>query len=133
MLVLSRKKNESIDIGSLVRITVVKISGKRVLILFEAPRFLSILRTTIKPEEHSKTEDATSTEVATPSETVEVLDPNEITRLVLTFKKNEGATVGNEVLFQVTKVASNSTGIGLEGPKNVRFRRTELALETSVA
>ncbi len=44
MLVLTRKKNESIIIGNDIEIKVLRISGNVVEIGIEAPRALSILR-----------------------------------------------------------------------------------------
>lgn len=44
MLVLSRKPQESIQIGNSIRITVLKISGNRVRIALDAPKALTILR-----------------------------------------------------------------------------------------
>ena len=44
MLVLSRKKSESIRIGDEIRIKVIDVRGKTVRIGFEAPDHVSILR-----------------------------------------------------------------------------------------
>ena len=48
MLVLSRKKRESLLIGDNVRITVNKIEGNRVTLGIEAPDHVRILRSELK-------------------------------------------------------------------------------------
>ena len=52
-LVLSRKKQESIDIGDDVRVTVTRIAGGKVSIKVDAPREVRILRTELveRPKE----------------------------------------------------------------------------------
>jgi carbon storage regulator len=47
MLVLSRKKNESIVIGDNVTVTVIEIRGDKVRLGIEAPRDVSVHRTEI--------------------------------------------------------------------------------------
>jgi carbon storage regulator len=49
MLVLSRKTNESIQIGPDVKITVVRVSGDKVRIGIEAPRDVRVTRTELLP------------------------------------------------------------------------------------
>jgi carbon storage regulator len=44
MLVLSRKQNESILIGSDIRVTVTRISGNRVALGIEAPPEIAVVR-----------------------------------------------------------------------------------------
>ena len=44
MLVLSRKKNESIKIGDNIVITVVEVRGDKVRLGIEAPREISVIR-----------------------------------------------------------------------------------------
>lgn len=44
MLVLSRKKNESINIGDEVRVVVVEIRGDKVRLGIEAPKHVSVHR-----------------------------------------------------------------------------------------
>jgi carbon storage regulator len=50
VLVLSRKKNESIVVGNSIRITVVEVSGGGVRLGFEAPPDVSIYREEIHLE-----------------------------------------------------------------------------------
>ena len=49
MLVLSRKKNDSIVIGDNVRIEVLKVSGNTVRIGIQAPRDVKVLRGELAP------------------------------------------------------------------------------------
>ncbi len=49
MLVLSRKKNESIVIGENVRIEILKVSGNTVRIGIQAPRDIKVLRGELAP------------------------------------------------------------------------------------
>ncbi|QEG20711.1 carbon storage regulator [Mariniblastus fucicola] len=49
MLVLSRKKNESIVIGENVRIEILKVSGNTVRIGIQAPRDVKVLRGELAP------------------------------------------------------------------------------------
>ena len=51
MLVLTRKKFESIAIGPDIVITIIKIDGNKVRVGIEAPAELRILRVELKPEE----------------------------------------------------------------------------------
>jgi carbon storage regulator len=50
MLVLSRKENESIDIGPDIRITIVRVNGGKVRVGIEAPSHVQITRSELKPE-----------------------------------------------------------------------------------
>ncbi len=45
MLVLSRRKQESVAIGDAIRVTVVEIRGNRVRLAIEAPKDVKVLRT----------------------------------------------------------------------------------------
>ncbi len=49
MLVLSRKKNETIVIGSDIQITVVSVSAHRVKIGIQAPDYVRVLRSELLP------------------------------------------------------------------------------------
>lgn len=48
MLVLSRKPQESIQIGPDITVTVVQVDGERVRISIDAPRDLRIIRTELR-------------------------------------------------------------------------------------
>jgi len=48
MLVLSRKKNESICIGSGIEVTVLEVQGNRVKLGFRSPDNVAILRSEIR-------------------------------------------------------------------------------------
>lgn len=44
MLVLSRKKNETVVIGDSIKVTVTRIAGERVRLSIEAPKSVSVHR-----------------------------------------------------------------------------------------
>lgn len=52
MLVLSRKPNQSVILGSHVKITVLGVRGKSVRLGIEAPREVPIRRHELKPEQN---------------------------------------------------------------------------------
>lgn len=57
MLVLTRKINESILIGSTVEVRILKTHGNKVMIGLSAPRDVSICRGELQPEIDSLKED----------------------------------------------------------------------------
>lgn len=59
MLVLSRKKNESIIIDDNIEITVVEVRGDKVRLGIEAPRDIPIHRSEIHRQIHPHSEEAT--------------------------------------------------------------------------
>jgi len=63
MLVLSRKKNESIVIADTITVTVVEIRGDKVRLGIEAPRDVPVHRQEVFDAIHGKTEAATPTVV----------------------------------------------------------------------
>lgn len=84
MLVLSRKLNQSIVIGSNVKIQVLKISGSTVRIGIEAPSDVKILRGELAPYDiDTQTPDSTQPEPLQPENlTIEFeLDPDELSLL----------------------------------------------------
>lgn len=54
MLVLSRKKNETIVINDVIRITVVEIRGDKVRLGIEAPRNIEVHREEVYEQIHGK-------------------------------------------------------------------------------
>jgi carbon storage regulator len=59
MLILSRKENESIEIGNDVKITISKVKGNRVNVGIEAPRGTTILRSELRSIPPESVDDAT--------------------------------------------------------------------------
>ena len=76
MLILRRKKNESILIGDNIRITVVDCASDGVRIAIDAPRQVSILR-----EELSRAEQENKESIAPGCEAVSSLQSSLLTRL----------------------------------------------------
>ena len=54
MLVLTRKKNESIVINDVIKVTVVEIRGDKVRLGIEAPRDIDVHRQEVYDQIHSK-------------------------------------------------------------------------------
>ena len=69
MLVLSRKKNESIVIDDRIRITVVEVRGDKVRLGIEAPREVPVHRSEVLAAIRSEEERAASEEQSKPSPT----------------------------------------------------------------
>jgi carbon storage regulator len=57
MLVLTRKKNESIVINDVIRVTVVEIRGDKVRLGIEAPREIDVHRQEVYDQIHGKREE----------------------------------------------------------------------------
>ena len=57
MLVLTRKKNESIVINDVIKVTVVEIRGDKVRLGIEAPREIDVHRQEVYDQIHGKRDD----------------------------------------------------------------------------
>ena len=57
MLVLTRKKNESIVINDVIKVTVVEIRGDKVRLGIEAPREIDVHRQEVYEQIHGKPQD----------------------------------------------------------------------------
>jgi carbon storage regulator len=75
MLVLSRKKNESIVINSDITITVVEIRGDKVRLGIDAPKEIPVHRREVYDAIHSKDEAADPAPVSRTSEQVSREEP----------------------------------------------------------
>jgi carbon storage regulator len=69
MLVLSRKKNESIVINNNITVTVVEIRGDKVRLGIVAPKEVPVHRQEVYDAIHGKSEPAPSSVVVTPKPT----------------------------------------------------------------
>ena len=58
MLVLTRKKNESIVINDVIKVTVVEIRGDKVRLGIEAPREIDVHRQEVYEQIHGKQQEA---------------------------------------------------------------------------
>ena len=67
MLVLTRKKNESIVINDTIRVTVVEIRGDKVRLGIEAPREIEVHRQEVYEQIHGKRGDDSVVGPAQPS------------------------------------------------------------------
>ena len=70
MLVLTRKKNESIVINQVIKVTVVEIRGDKVRLGIEAPRDIEVHREEVHEQIHGKHE-----ATAAPQQAPKVLAP----------------------------------------------------------
>ena len=134
MLVLTRKLGAVTKVGEHeVRFTPTSISGGRVQILLEAPRWMRIMRSEISNSD----EDASTEGESEVSEVMngvpeshaqaEALDPNEITHLVLSRKKGESIEIDGIIVIKVLRVNRQNISVGLSAPPTVRFLREEAA------
>ena len=133
MLVLTRKLGSGTQVGELgVRFTPTRTRGGRVQILLEAPRWMKIKRSEIS----NLDENASTEEVAGESDLngipeneaqAEALDPNEITRLVLSRKPGESIEIDGIIVIKILRITGRNIRVGLEAPKSVRFVRDEAA------
>ncbi len=64
MLVLSRKKNESIVVGDHITITVIEVRGDKVRLGIEAPKDVTVHRREVYDAIHDATRDRTSNQRA---------------------------------------------------------------------
>ena len=101
MLVLSRKKNESIVIGDNVRIEVLKVSGNTVRIGIQAPREVKVLRGELAPygisdEDTSETDSASGPQI----EAVQEDGEGYSYELTLPLESEEPATLPNPFVAQ---------------------------------
>jgi len=62
MLVLTRKKNESIVINDVIKVTVVEIRGDKVRLGIEAPREIDVHRQEVYDQIHGKRDEGSSQE-----------------------------------------------------------------------
>ena len=89
MLILRRKKNESLLIGENIRITIIDCAGDGVRLAIDAPKQISILR-----EELSEAEQTTKTSLSP--------DLNSVWNLQSIFLKQENAAGNEETLEEKT-------------------------------
>ncbi len=107
MLVLSRKSEEAISIGSVAKITFV-IKGNRVACIVSAPSSVSIRRGELG---------ATSSSNA----------GSDITTLVLSRKDSE--TIVFDALgitLKICKISGNRVNVGIDAPREISVKRLEL-------
>ncbi len=101
MLVLSRKKGEIIDIGGLVRLTVVDVRGDNVRLGVTAPKEIRIFRQELLEENHAVDSPAAS----------------------------EQFEIGGLVRLTVVDVRGDNVRLGITAPKEIRILRQELLEE----
>ena len=89
MLILRRKKNESLLIGENIRITIIDCAGDGVRLAIDAPKQISILR-----EELSEAEQTNKTSLSP--------DLNSVWNLQSIFLKHENASGNEETLEEKT-------------------------------
>ena len=89
MLILRRKKNESLLIGENIRITIIDCAGDGVRLAIDAPKQISILR-----EELSEAEQTNKTSLSP--------DLNSVWNLQYIFLKQENAAGNEETLEEKT-------------------------------
>jgi carbon storage regulator len=122
MLVLSRKKNESVVISDVIEVTVVEIQGDKVRLGVVAPKEMTVHR--------AEVEDALGRESRPTSQPIEKLvGPGLVPRgplLVLSRKKNESIVINGDITVIVVEIRGDKVRLGIESPKDIVPHRREV-------
>ena len=122
MLVLSRKKNESIVIGDVIEITVVEIRGDKVRLGVVAPREMPVSRTEVL-------EAIARESPPTPQPIEKFVGPGSVPSgpmLILSRKKNESIVINNDITVVVVEIRGDKVRLGIESPKEIMPHRKEV-------
>lgn len=120
MLVLSRQLSEVIEIGQTISIEVIRISSRTVRLLICAPRDMKILRGEIT--------EATGTETVGSDDA----DDGQATvgkgagGLVLSRKRKETIVINDDIVITVVKIQGGTVRLGIDAPREITVRRSEL-------
>ena len=125
MLVLSRKKNESVVIGDVIEITVVEVRGDKVRLGVVAPKEMTVHR--------GEVEDSLTRESRPISQPIEKLvGPGLVPRgplLVLSRKKNESIVINGDItviVIEIRRRYHDEVLLGIESPREIAPHRREV-------
>lgn len=122
MLVLSRKKDESVIIGDAIEITVVEIRGDKVRLGVVAPRDIPFHRREVW-------EAITRGAPSAPQPVEKLVGPGlapQGSMLVLSRKKNESIVINDNITVVVVEIRGDKVRLGIESPKEVMPHRREV-------
>ena len=122
MLVLSRKKNESVIIGDVIEVAVVQIRDDKVRLGVVAPREMPVSRKEVW--------DVIAKEAPPTSLPVEKLvgrgQVPEGPMLVLSRKQNESIVINGDITVVVVEIRRDKVRLGIESPIEVMPHRREI-------
>jgi carbon storage regulator len=122
MLVLSRKKNESIIIGDVIEVVVVEIRGDKVRLSVRVPAEISVHRCEVW--------DAIARENPANSQPIDKLVGPDLVPgrsiLVLSRKRNECIVINGNITVVIVDIKVDKVRLGIESPKEVSCRRREV-------
>ena len=122
MLVISRRKNESIIVGDVIEITVVEVRGDKVRLGVVAPKEMTVHR--------GEVEDVLTRESRPISQPIEKLvGPGLVPRgplLVLSRKKNESIVINGDITVIVVDIRADKARLGIELPREIMPHRREV-------
>lgn len=112
MLVLSRKKDESIIIGDSINVVVVDIRGDKIRLGISSPSETPVYRSESPPSDEARSFRAYGG------------DPSGM--IVFSRKKNESVCIGNDIEIVVVDIRGDKVRFGIEFPKDVAVHRQEV-------
>ncbi len=123
MLVLSRKKNESVVIGDVIEVTVVEIRDDKVRVGVVAPKEVCVYR----GEVHDAIANGPQAPATQPIEKLvgPYLTPGR-PQLILSRKKNESIVINGDITVIVIEIQRDKVLLGIESPKDIMPHRREV-------
>lgn len=112
MLVLSRKKNESIVIGDLITVTVVQIHGDKVRLGVYRPKVMPVFRRESPPSENI--------------ESYLNYEGGEASMIAISRKINDALCIANDIMVVIVDIRGDKVRLGIEFPKEVPVHRQEV-------
>jgi carbon storage regulator len=133
MLVMSRKRDESIMIGDRARVTVVDLRGDKVRLGIQAPKEIPVHRQEVYDAIQRENRKAAAVE-GTEKKAVEAVSDSmwwkgkeiEGSMLTLSRKKNESIMINDDIMIVVVEIRGDKVRIGIEAPKEVPVHRQEV-------
>lgn len=122
MLVLSRKRDESIIIGDVIEAVIVDIRGDKVRLGIRAPAELSVHRGEVLQAISEDTRPTTVSLDSLPQAGGTVDGP----LLVMSRRKNESVVINGNIHVVVIEIRGDKVRLGIESPRDVPPHRREV-------